>query len=36
MKFIEMEGVTALKAKIHPGALQYYTEIGLEIPEELK
>jgi TRAP-type uncharacterized transport system substrate-binding protein len=31
-----MEGVTELKAKIHPGAVKYYTEVGLEIPEELK
>ncbi|MCP4399771.1 MAG: TAXI family TRAP transporter solute-binding subunit [bacterium] len=36
MKLVKMEGVTELKAKIHPGALQYYTEIGLEIPEGLK
>ncbi len=36
MALVKMEGVTELKAKIHPGALQYYTEIGLEIPEGLK
>ncbi len=36
MKFVKMEGVTELQAKIHPGALKYYTEVGLEIPDELK
>ena len=36
MALVKMEGVSALKAKIHPGALKYYIEIGLEIPEELQ
>ncbi|PIE32324.1 TRAP transporter substrate-binding protein [candidate division KSB3 bacterium] len=36
MKFIKMEGVAELRAKIHPGALKYYTEAGLEIPEDAK
>jgi TRAP transporter TAXI family solute receptor len=36
MKFVKMEGVTELKAKIHPGAVKYYTEVGLEIPDDLK
>ena len=36
MKFINMEDVNKLRAKIHPGALKYYTEIGFEVADELK
>ncbi len=28
MKFVNMDEVNFLKAKIHPGALKYYQEIG--------
>jgi TRAP-type uncharacterized transport system substrate-binding protein len=36
MKFIEMKDVNALRAKLHPGALKYYTETGFEVAEDVK
>ena len=36
MKTIKMEGVNDLVAKIHPGALKYYNEIGFSVSDALK
>jgi TRAP transporter TAXI family solute receptor len=36
MKSIKMEGINDLVAKVHPGALKYYSEIGLSVADALK
>ncbi|GAK55672.1 immunogenic protein, putative [Candidatus Vecturithrix granuli] len=36
MKFVKMEDVNFLKAKIHPGALRYYEEIGFNVADDVK
>ena len=36
MKSIKMEGINDLVAKVHPGALKYYNEIGLSVSDALK
>jgi len=36
MKLIQMEDVNLLVAKLHPGALRYYEEIGFAVAESLK
>jgi uncharacterized protein len=33
---VKVENAANLIGKIHPGALKYYEEVGVEIPEELK
>ena len=36
MKLVKMEGLNQLAAKVHPGALRYYNEIGFKVAESLK
>ena len=36
MKLLTMDGMNSMVAKIHPGALKYYQEIGYKISDELK
>lgn len=36
MKLLKMEGVNSLVAKLHPGALKYYQEIGLKVADKMK
>lgn len=36
MKLVKMEGLNQLAAKVHPGALRYYNEIGFKVSESLK
>lgn len=36
MKLLKMDGVNDLVAKVHPGALRYYEEIGFKVKESLK
>jgi TRAP-type uncharacterized transport system substrate-binding protein len=36
MKLIQMEDVNLLVAKLHPGALRYYEEVGFAVAEPLK
>lgn len=36
MKFINMEEVNLLRAKLHPGALKYYEEIGFNVADAVK
>jgi TRAP transporter TAXI family solute receptor len=36
MKTIKMDGVNGLVAKIHPGALKYYNEIGFSVSDALQ
>lgn len=36
MKLVKMEGLNQLAAKVHPGALRYYNEIGFKVDESLK
>jgi TRAP transporter TAXI family solute receptor len=36
MKLVKMEGLNQLAAKVHPGALRYYEEIGFKVSDELK
>ena len=36
MKLVKVEGVNQLMAKVHPGALKYYMEIGFKVSDELK
>jgi TRAP transporter TAXI family solute receptor len=36
MKLVKMQGLNQLVAKVHPGALKYYTEIGFAVSDELK
>lgn len=36
MKFVNMAEVNFLKAKIHPGALKYYQEIGFNVADDVK
>jgi uncharacterized protein len=36
MKSIKMSGLNDLVAKVHPGALRYYNEIGFKVAESLK
>jgi TRAP transporter TAXI family solute receptor len=36
MKLVKMEGLNQLIAKVHPGALKYYMEIGFKVSDKLK
>lgn len=36
MKLVKMEGLNQLVAKVHPGALRYYGEIGFKVSDALK
>ncbi len=36
MKLVKMEGLNQLRAKVHPGALRYYNEIGFKVADALK
>ncbi len=36
MKLVKMEGLNQLVAKVHPGALRYYSEIGFKVSDALK
>ncbi len=36
MKFITMEDVNFMGAKLHPGALRYYEEIGFKVADSMK
>ena len=36
MKLLKMDGVNSLVAKLHPGALKYYQEIGFKVADKLK
>ncbi len=36
MKLVKMEGLNQLRAKVHPGALRYYNEIGFKVDDALK
>jgi TRAP transporter TAXI family solute receptor len=36
MKLLKMDGVNSLVAKLHPGALKYYKEIGFKVADSLK
>lgn len=36
MKLVKMEGLNQLVAKVHPGALKYYVEIGFKVSDVLK
>lgn len=36
MKLVKMDGLNQLAAKVHPGALRYYNEIGFKVSESLK
>jgi TRAP transporter TAXI family solute receptor len=36
MKLLKMDGVNDLVAKLHPGALRYYEEIGFKVEDSLK
>ncbi|MEW6261598.1 MAG: TAXI family TRAP transporter solute-binding subunit [Thermodesulfobacteriota bacterium] len=36
MKLLKMDDLNALVAKIHPGALKYYEEIGFKVSDQLK
>ena len=36
MKLLKMDELNSMVAKIHPGALKYYQEIGFKISDELK
>jgi TRAP transporter TAXI family solute receptor len=36
MKLLKMDGVNSMVAKLHPGALKYYQEIGFKVTDELK
>ncbi len=36
MKTIKMEGLNQLVAKVHPGALKYYDEIGFKVADSLR
>ncbi len=36
MKLVKMEGLNQLVAKVHPGALKYYEEIGFTVSDKLK
>ena len=36
MKLVKMEELNQLVAKVHPGALKYYNEIGFKVSDDLK
>jgi TRAP transporter TAXI family solute receptor len=36
MKLLKMDGVNDMVAKLHPGALKYYEEIGFKVSDKLK
>ena len=36
MKFINMDDVNFMGAKLHPGALKYYEEIGYKVADSMK
>ncbi len=36
MKLIKMDELNQLKAKVHPGALKYYQEVGLAVADSMK
>jgi hypothetical protein len=36
MKLVKMEGLNQLAAKVHPGALRYYDEVGFRVSDALK
>jgi hypothetical protein len=36
MKMLKMDGVNDLEAKLHPGALKYYEEIGFNVADAVK
>ena len=36
MTLLKMDGVNAMVAKIHPGALRYYEEIGFKVADGMK
>jgi len=36
MKMLKMDGVNQMSAKLHPGALKYYNEIGFKVADNMK
>ena len=36
MKLLKMDGLNSMVAKVHPGALKYYEEIGFKVNDKLK
>lgn len=36
MKLVKMEGLNQLAAKVHPGALRYYDEVGFKVSDVVK
>lgn len=36
MKMLKMDGVNQMSAKLHPGALKYYNEIGFKVTDSMK
>ncbi len=36
MKLLKMDGLNSMVAKVHPGALRYYREIGFKVADNLK
>jgi len=36
MKLLKMEELNSLVARVHPGALKYYQEIGFKVSEDMK